>query len=133
MTPETTVPDADALRILVIDRMPPISLVQGNALIGRHLFGRLAAMHRLTLVCPLGSDDRATVEPALRNVFEDVHLVDAPAPSALGGWVDAAMPAPLGGHRGSQQIRRVLRTLAESAPFDIVHVRQLPMAPFGIT
>jgi len=30
-----------SLRILVIDRMPPISLQQGNSLIGRHVFSRL--------------------------------------------------------------------------------------------
>lgn len=120
----------EGLRVLVIDRMPPISLRQGNALIGRNVFARLGH-HRLVLVCPAGTPGDPGTEADLHDLFGEVHLVEsARVPPALGGWVDASLPPPIG-DRVAPGLRSVLRRLTREAPFDVVHVRQLPMAPLG--
>ena len=55
------------MKILVVDRSPPCNLLQGNALIGQHLFRRLRH-HQLTLICPAPAEEtpgvRAAVVPA---------------------------------------------------------------------
>jgi glycosyltransferase involved in cell wall biosynthesis len=124
------VTDDRSLRILVIDRMPPISLQQGNSLIGRHVFSRLGK-HELTLVAPVTADERTSAAAELRSVFDAVHLVDVPRiPTAHGGWLHASLPGAraIGWPRA---FRTAVDRAAGTAGFDIVHVRQLPMAPFG--
>jgi len=62
------------MNILVIDRAPPCDLLQGNALIGQHLFSRLRH-HHLTIICPApaGAHERYQAELAL--LFDTIHLV----------------------------------------------------------
>jgi sugar transferase (PEP-CTERM/EpsH1 system associated) len=123
------------MRILVIDRAPPWDLLQGNALIGRHLFSRLRQQHHLTLVCPAPSREIESYRESLSELFDTIYLVPRERPIAalmgllepllarsglsLGGRVDVAAVRAF-----QQQVARVLN----SDTFDVVHARQLPMA-----
>jgi glycosyltransferase involved in cell wall biosynthesis len=121
------------LNVLVVDRSPPVSLTRGNSLIGRHVFGRLAGRYHLTFLSPSDparlAEDRVTLE----GVFDRVHLVPAgQSISAIGGWLggEVAMGAPAVAPTDARRFAAAVTSLAEE-PFDVVHVRQLPMAPFG--
>jgi len=123
-----------SLSVLVVDRSPPFSLTRGNSLIGRHVFGRLTGRYRLTFLSPAESvrlaEDRATLE----DVFDRVHLVPARRPpSAIGGWLggEVAMRAPSLAPSDARRFAAAVTSLAEQERFDVIHVRQLPMAPFG--
>src|ERR1043165_4073681 len=61
------------MNILVIDRAPPYDLLQGNALIGQHLFRKLRH-HHLTLICPAPSDKLEYYHAELAGLFDTVHL-----------------------------------------------------------
>ena len=122
-----------SLNVLVVDRTPPSSLTQGGSLIGRHVFGRLSRRHRLTLLSPVAATARPDLE-VLRDMFEDIHLVTVRAPiAAIGGWfeAEAAMRTPSVAPADARRIAAVARTLAQDGGFDAIHVRQLPMAPYG--
>ena len=81
------------LKVLVIDRSPPISLRQGNALIGMEVLSRLAH-HDLTLVAPASREERGEAERLLAGIFRSVHLVprDGWTP-ALAGSIEPALAA----------------------------------------
>jgi len=110
--------------------MPPISLQQGNSLIGRHLFSRIGD-HQLPLVAPVTPDERTSALAELRSVFDAVHLVEVPRiPTAHGGWLHASLPVArdVGWPRA---VSKMIDRVSQTADFDVVHVRQLPMARFG--
>src|SRR6266487_1309889 len=67
------------MNILVIDRAPPCDLLQGNALIGQHLFRRLRH-HQLTIICPAPPHAIDSVEAELSTLFDVVHLVPRERP-----------------------------------------------------
>jgi glycosyltransferase involved in cell wall biosynthesis len=124
------------LNVLVVDRSPPVSTVQGNALIGVELFRRLRH-HRLTLVAPVLVEDREASLRQTEGIFEAAHLVvrDARIP-ALGGLLEARAHHRLPMLPGleldaARRFASTLRRVASSEQFDVVHVRQLPMAPYG--
>jgi glycosyltransferase involved in cell wall biosynthesis len=124
------------LRVLVIDRSPPISLRQGNALIGAEVLSRLAH-HDLTLVAPASREERGEAERLLAQIFRSVHLVprDGWTP-ALAGSVEPALAARIPRSPGldlpaSRALSARVRELVRDGGYDLVHVRQLPMAPYG--
>jgi glycosyltransferase involved in cell wall biosynthesis len=123
------------MNILVIDRAPPVGTTQGNVLIGHHLFPRLAA-HRLVLVAPVTPEAEADRAELLRT-FAEVHLVERNGtPPAMRGWFEASTGR--WGARGlrldadfATRFRARIRAVLSGEAFDAVHVRQLPMAPYG--
>lgn len=79
------------MKILVVDRSPPCNLLQGNALIGQHLFRRLRH-HQLTLVCPAPAEDIPRFQDELAELFDVVHLVPRKQPvSALVGMLEPSL------------------------------------------
>ena len=70
------------MNILVIDRAPPCDLLQGNALIGQHLFRRLRH-HHLTIICPAPASAHERYQSELAPLFDTIHLVarEQPIPS----------------------------------------------------
>ncbi|RIK38334.1 MAG: hypothetical protein DCC58_16755, partial [Chloroflexi bacterium] len=125
------------MRILIIDRQPPLDLRQGNALIGRHIFPLLARRHDLTLVCPVQPGDEEWASAQLREWFTDVHLVPRPKHvAALKGYIEASvgdyLPTPLqpSGARWATTFSHTLQAVTATTAFDVVHTRELPMAAF---
>src|SRR3954453_1010809 len=138
MAPTQRRPGASmGLSILVIDRAPPASLTQGNSLIARRVFPLLGE-HRLTLVCPtlpsaVAADADEAALASVAGLFDEVHGIPRQRPvPAIGGWFapDSAARAPWAPPDAARFLRDV-RSLANSQHFDLVHVRQLPMAPAG--
>jgi glycosyltransferase involved in cell wall biosynthesis len=132
MTP-TESDEARRLRILVIDRSPPVDLTQGSSLIAHHLFERLHQRHDLTLVCPASRELTVPEMEALEARFERIHLVarDEEVP-AISGWLEgriAGLPFPRIGPLdipAARRLRDVVRAcLAEG--FDIMHTRTVTM------
>lgn len=125
------------LNVLVIDRAPPASITQGNSLIARRVFP-LLGHHRLTLFCPtlpaaVATDSDAAALASVAEYFDDVLGVPRRRPvSALGGWLAhaSAARAPWAPGDAGRFVTRV-RGAAAGRHFDVVHVRQLPMAPLG--
>jgi glycosyltransferase involved in cell wall biosynthesis len=122
------------MNILVIDRAPPCDLLQGNALIGQHLFRRLRH-HHLTIICPAPAREHARLQAELATLFDSVHLVARERPiAALMGSVEpllAHASLRLGGALDVASVREFqarVRSVLTSGSFDIVHTRQLPMA-----
>lgn len=116
-----------SLNVLVVDRSPPIGLTQGNALIGQHIFPRLASRgHRLTLVSPSAPERLETALPELRGTFVDAHLL--PRSSQIDA-VTGFFGARTGIDHGLAGIGHAVSELTSINRFDVVHVRQLPMAP----
>ena len=127
------------LDVLVIDRAPPTDMRQGNALIAAHVLPLLRDVE-LTLVAPVTGDMEAE-RAALGNTFAAIHLVPLRsrvpaltgslrpvvarrlrrAPAGLRDWLRLDETATL-----EDAIASVLR----SRPWDVIHVRQLPMAGF---
>ena len=125
--------EARRLRVLVIDRSPPIDLTQGSSLIAHHLFELLRQRHDLTLVCAASRELTDSEMEALDARFERVHVVprDAEVP-AIGGWLEgrlARLPLPRIGSLdvpAARRLREAVRShLAEG--FDIVHARAFTM------
>jgi glycosyltransferase involved in cell wall biosynthesis len=122
------------MNILVIDRSPPCNLLQGNALIGQHLFRRLRH-HHLTIVCPAPARELERYQAELPTLFDTVHLVPRERPiAALAGLVEPALARfglafgesmePRAALAFQERVRSVLR----AGSFDVIHTRQLPMA-----
>ena len=122
----------------MIDRSPPVSLRQGNALIGIEVLSRLAH-HDLTLVAPATPDEREVAMQRLAGTFRAMHLVPRSSwTPALAGSVEPYVAARLGSAPGldlpaSRALSHCIRELGEGDPYDVLHVRQLPMAGYGAT
>lgn len=123
------------LRVLVIDRAPPLSRRQGNALIGIEVFSRLAH-HQLTLIAP-ATPSELEAAPRLNGIFQDIHLVPRSRwTPALAGSIEPVLAGRLRSvpgldlHAARALARRIHRVGADGH-FDVVHVRQLPMAGYG--
>lgn len=122
------------MNILVIDRIPPCDLLQGNALIGRHVFSRLRH-HKLTLICPAPAEEHARLRAELSDLFDTVHLVPRarPVPTLMGmaepqlarAGVSFGNAVDTAATRAFHE--RVTAVLAAES-FDVIHTRQLPMA-----
>lgn len=124
------------LKVLVIDRSPPMSLRQGNALIGWEVFSRLSR-HHLTLVAPATADEAAEAPQRLGPIFRELHLVPRAAwTPALAGGLEARLAgrlrsAPRLDLRAAVAFKERVREVASARTYDVVHVRQLPMAPYA--
>lgn len=120
----------------MIDRAPPISLRQGNALIGMEVLSRLAH-HHLTLVAPATPDEREAAAQRLGGIFRDIHLVPRSRwTPALVGSIESALAGRLRSAPGldlpaARALARRVRELGKGGAYDVVHVRQLPMAGYG--
>jgi glycosyltransferase involved in cell wall biosynthesis len=122
------------MNILVIDRAPPHDLLQGNALIGQHLFRRLRH-HHLTLICPAPREKLDYYQAELASLFDTVHLVPRERPLAtLIGLIEPAL-ARLGLAAGKsvdlaavRAFQARVRQVLQQQSFDVIHARQLPMA-----
>jgi len=122
------------MNILVIDRAPPYDLLQGNALIGQHLFRRLRH-HNLTLICPAPRDKLDYYQAELASLFDTVHLVPRDRPLAtLMGLIEPTL-ARLGLAAGKsidlvavRSFQARVRQVLQQQSFDVIHARQLPMA-----
>ena len=125
-----------SLKVLVIDRSPPVSLRQGNALIGIEVLSRLAH-HDLTLVAPATPDERELATQRLSGIFRSMHLVPRNHwTPALAGSVEPDVAARLGSAPGldlpaSRALTRCIAQVAQRDRYDVLHVRQLPMAGYG--
>lgn len=124
------------LNVLVVDRSPPASIVQGNALIGVEVFQRLGH-HRLTLVAPVTVEEHDASIRQLEGLFDAVHLVPRRTRiPALGGLFEARAQVSFPALPGleidaARRFAGTLRHLTLRERFDVIHVRQLPMAPYG--
>ncbi len=126
-----------ALNVLIVDRYPPLDLMQGATLIAFHLFQRLRH-HRLTLVCPAPLDGIEATRISLESMFDEVHLVPrARTITALAGAVEPdlvrrGLPTP-GRRNEPDASRRLMQTiddLVQAGSWDVIHVRQLPMSGY---
>ena len=126
-----------ALNVLIVDRSPPLDLMQGATLIAFHLFKRLRH-HRLTLVCPAPLEGIEETRISLEAMFDEVHLIPrARSITALAGAVEPdlvrrRLPTP-GKRNEPESSRRLLATiddLVRTGSWDVIHVRQLPMAGY---
>jgi glycosyltransferase involved in cell wall biosynthesis len=135
MTPG--VPDeARRLRVLVIDRSPPVDLTQGSSLIAHHLFERLSQRHDLTLVCAAYREPSASEMEALDARFDRIHLIPRDGGvAAIGGWLEgriARLPIPRLGSidaPAARRMRDVIRSCLADG-FDLVHTRTVTMGAF---
>lgn len=124
------------LKVLVIDRAPPISLRQGNALIGMEVLSRLAH-HDLTLVAPATRSEEDAAAQRLGGIFSAIHLVPrARWTPALAGSVELAAArhvkaVPRLDLPAARALAARIRLVAARGDFDVLHVRQLPMAAYG--
>jgi glycosyltransferase involved in cell wall biosynthesis len=122
------------MNVLIIDRAPPYDLLQGNALIGRHLFRRLRH-HHLTLICPAPRDKLDYYQVELASLFDTVHLVPRDRPLAtLMGLIEPTL-ARFGLTAGKsvdltavRAFQARIRQVLQQQSFDVIHARQLPMA-----
>jgi glycosyltransferase involved in cell wall biosynthesis len=122
------------MNILVIDRAPPCDLLQGNALIGQHLFRRLRH-HHLTLICPAPASAHERYQAELAPLFDTVHLVPREQPiAALTGSIEPLL-ARTGLRLGrvadvtaARAFQARVRSVVAAGAFDVIHTRQLPMA-----
>ncbi len=125
------------MNVLIIDRSPPCNLLQGNALIGQHVFRRLGH-HHLTLICPAPAEDIARYQAELADMFDVVHLVPRARPvSALVGMMEPTL-SRLGVKQAGSAEPEAARAFAiklgqvlRERPYDVIHTRQLPMAAFS--
>jgi glycosyltransferase involved in cell wall biosynthesis len=122
------------MNILVIDRAPPCDLLQGNALIGQHLFRRLRH-HRLTIICPAPAREHERYHAELSELFDTIHLVPRERPvAALTSSIEPLLARAglrLGGAVDIAAVRAFqarLRSVLAAGAFDVIHTRQLPMA-----
>jgi glycosyltransferase involved in cell wall biosynthesis len=121
------------MNILVIDRAPPCDLLQGNALIGQHLFRRLRH-HHLTIICPAPASEHARYQAELASLFDTVHLVarEQPIPALIGSFEPtlARVGLRLGGAdlAATRAFQARVCSVVASGAFDVIHTRQLPMA-----
>jgi glycosyltransferase involved in cell wall biosynthesis len=122
------------MNILVIDRAPPCDLLQGNALIGQHLFRRLRH-HHLTIVCPAPAQEHERYQAELATMFDTVHLVPRERPiAALMGSLEPALARVGLRLRGvvdvaaARALEMRVRSVLAAGAFDVIHTRQLPMA-----
>ena len=123
-----------ALRVLIVDRAPPASLTQGNALIGLELFGRLS-QHELTLACPSPDPQQTLADERLRTIFRKTYVVERKAwTPAILGWVEgraaSILPVAQARMKTAGAFQRLLTRLLASTDFDVVHTRQLPMSAY---
>lgn len=109
-------------------------MLQGNALIGQHLFRRLRH-HQLTLVCPAPAGEIAHYQAELAQLFDAVHLVPRAKPvAALVGSFEPSLAKPGIRQAGSadpaaaRALSRCVGQLLRQQSFDVIHTRQLPMA-----
>jgi polysaccharide biosynthesis protein PslH len=123
-----------SLNVLVVDRSPPVNARQGNELIAIEVLPHLAH-HRLVLVAP--SPDVNADVASLGDLFDEVHLVPRPTwtPAIMGSLEPTLMKripkAPGMDLRAAREMARIIRAVANQRPFDVVHVRQLPMAGYA--
>ncbi|MEO5884144.1 MAG: glycosyltransferase [Candidatus Limnocylindrales bacterium] len=126
------------LNVLIVDRAPPTDLMQGNALIAANVLPRLQDVE-LTLVAPVTGDadaERAT----LGTMFAGVHLVPrGPRVSAIGGSLEPSLARFIPRTPGlegrvdlvaARALRRTIDAVVRSKAWDVIHVRQLPMAGY---
>jgi glycosyltransferase involved in cell wall biosynthesis len=122
------------LKVLIVDRAPPVSLTQGNALIGLELFRRLSE-HELTLACPSADPQQTLADERLRSIFRTTYVVERKGwTPAISGWMEGRVASilPLA-HRmtgAAGAFQRLLAMLLASNDFDVVHTRQLPMSAY---
>jgi len=125
------------LNVLVVDRSPPLDLRQGNELIAANVFPRLLDVDTV-LVAP-SDGDLVAERAALRDVFGEVHLVARRRRMpALAGAVEPGLARRLGrtsmvGRAGmdlpaTRDLVRTIDGLLRSRAWDVIHIRQLPMA-----
>ena len=126
------------LNVLVIDRAPPVADHQGNELIARSVFPLLRADHRLTLVAPVAAGREGAAHAAVDGLFDRVHLVPrARRVPSLAGWVEGTLSRRglrIGGRidgAAATRLRAEIRRVVANEAFDVVHVRQLPMAAYA--
>lgn len=127
------------MKVLVIDRASPLDERQGNALIGRHIFPRLAQRHALTLIAPTRPDRLRADRSLLTTTFADVHLIPRnrliPALAGLVEPVVAGSPLRLALGADERTFVEIFRSTLKAVirtdgPFDLIHVRQIPMAAY---
>lgn len=137
--------DRPPLRVVVVDRFPPVDATNGASLIARELLPHLAR-HDLTYVCPVAPARSDEVRAALDGIVPDLRLVPRRAPfPAMRGWAEGRLaargvrlPGPLDPREARALLAAVHAAVAER-PVDVVHTRGLPMAattaavrgPFG--
>jgi polysaccharide biosynthesis protein PslH len=126
------------LNVLVIDRAPPVADHQGNELIARSVFPLLRDGHRLTLVAPVVAGQEDAARRAIDGLFDRIHLVPrARRVPSLAGWVEATLSRRglrIGGRidgGAAARLRAEIRRVLAAETFDVVHVRQLPMAAYA--
>ena len=122
------------LKVLVIDRAAPLNPRQGNALIAIEVMRRLAH-HEIVLVAPgVASEEDAE---RLAEMFAEVHLVPRArwTPALSGSFEPVAMDRfsrlPAMDLRAARAVAEAVRSVSARRPFDVVHVRQLPMAGYA--
>jgi polysaccharide biosynthesis protein PslH len=126
------------LNVLVIDRAPPVADHQGNELIARSVFPLLRAGHRLTLVAPVVAGQEDAARTSIDGLFDRIHLVPrARRVPSLAGWVEATLSRRgfrIGGRidgAAAARLRAEIRRILATETFDVIHVRQLPMAAYA--
>lgn len=123
--------------VLVVAPRPPLDPTNGVDLIALNVFPRLSRAWKVTLVAYEGDGDSDDARARLAAMFHEVHLVpnSGRVPELL-GWLAgdlARMPIKRLGGLDLTAARGFKQTLASALAgqrHDIIHVRNLVMAPF---
>ncbi len=122
------------MRVLVIDRSPPCDEPQGNTLIAYQVLGRLAHRHEVSLVSFATGEQRVCFDKASIPFARTTLVKRHSRVNAMGGFIangaSVVLPRTMRGSSAARLIEATQRMVRTMAP-DVVHVRQLPMAPIG--
>lgn len=125
------------LRVLVLAPRPPVDLTHGVDLIGMHVFPRLRHTCHVSLLAPADGFEIAPLDDRLAELFDDTTIVPSAAHvPALLGWslpLLARLPLRRLGRldlEAARSLRAAVREMLESGSYDVVHIRNVAMAPF---
>ena len=123
-------------RILFLTQVLPYPLNAGPKVRAYHMLRHLAGHHEVTLVSFIRSDDSADAIAHLRGVCRAIHAV----PMLRSTWRNLRAVAkglltglPIVMARDEiEQMQALVRELATSGSFDVVHADQLSMSAYGL-
>ena len=123
-------------RILFLTELLPYPLVSGAKIRAYYVLRHLAARHEVTLLSFVRPDDRPEHSAHLRTFLHELHTV--PMQRSWPRNVRAGLSSLLSGQpaiiarENIGAMRHKVQELLASAPYDLIHADQIPMAQYGL-